>query len=385
MCGIAGFYGLEDKGLLNRMTSPLNHRGPDGGGYYSDKLVSLGHRRLSIIDLEGGKQPITNEDGSVVVIYNGEIYNHKELRKELESKHKFKTNSDTEVLVHLYEEYKEDFINKLNGFFAFALYDSNEKKLILARDRLGIKPLFYMLLGKKLFFASEQKSLLEYKEHKQEVEPNALYNFLMFNYNKSLQTLFRDIKKVPPGYMLVIKDQNIQFKKYWDLSYNRESKTENEFSNELLGLLKDSVQKRLMSDVPLGAYVSGGVDSSAVVGLMSSFSKEPVKTFSVGFNQSDDELKYAKIISDHYQTDHQEIYVDHNDISLLKKIIWYLDEPMSDLATVPVYVMSREAKKKVTVVLTGEGNDEIWAGYDHFKNHLRLKAFPKIAVPLLKR
>lgn len=375
MCGICGVYGLNDEKLIQDMNDKLIHRGPDGEGTYIDKNIMLGHRRLSIIDLKSGQQPIHNEDESVWISYNGEIYNFLELREKLEANgHHFYTSTDTEVIVHLYEEMGERCVEKLNGEFSFAIWDQNKKQLMIARDRLGVKPLYYLYRDNIFLFASEIKSILEYKEYKPEVDSNSLHNFLVFRYNNSLQTLFKDIKKVPPGHYMLVKDNNFTINSYWEIIIDDSmQKSKTEYAKDLLKLLEDSVERRLISDVPLGAYLSGGIDSSSVVSMMSLFMNEP-KTFSVGFGEyGESELEYARLIAEHFGTNHHEIIVEPNAMELLPKIIWHLDEPMADLATIPVYLMSQEAKKEVSVVLTGDGNDEIWAGYPKYKLHMRLK------------
>ncbi len=387
MCGICGFN-WEDRNLIKKMTSILKHRGPDDKGYYITKNLSLGHRRLSIIDLKTGKQPIYNEDKSIVIIFNGEIYNYKELKQELENKnHKFYTDTDTEVLVHLYEEYPiNKFLNKLNGMFAFAIYDSKKKLLLLARDRLGIKPLYYYFNNKKFMFSSEIKSILLDKEIKREVNKEVLKNYLTFRFIPWENTLFKNIKKLLPGYYLIYKNKKIIAKKYWDLSYNIENRSENYFIKKLKQELTESIKKRLMSDVPLGAFLSGGIDSSTIVALMSKLTKEPVKTFSVGFGTSDpkEELKPSKLIADYFNTDHKEIIVKENTSKLLPKIIYHYDEPLADPASIPLYIMSKYTKKKATVALIGEGADEQLAGYMQYKFMLLNKKFKFIPNPIKK-
>lgn len=371
MCGICGFYGLEDKGLLQRMMKALEHRGPDDSGTYSGRNICLGHRRLSIIDLKTGKQPISNENGTVTIVSNGEIYNYKELRSYLESKgHKFYTKSDTEVIVHCYEEYGEECPKKLNGCFAFAIWDDNRRKLFLARDRHGIKPLYYTKIGNMFFFASEIKAVLEYEETKREVNINALHDFLSYRCNSIEETMFKGIKKLMPGHSLSYDYREVKIKKYWDVQISPdETKPEDYYRKLLYKRLKEAVKIRMMSEVPLGAYISGGIDSSSIVGLMSSLVEEPIKTFSVGFGfeQEHDELKYARLIADTYKTEHKEIIVKPDTVKLLPKIVWHLDEPMSDPTCIPVYLLSERIKKYATVVLTGDGGDEQFAGYVQFK------------------
>jgi asparagine synthase (glutamine-hydrolysing) len=390
MCGITGFYGLEDKELLSKMTSLLEHRGPDQSGYYADETVSLGHRRLSIIDLsEDGRQPMGNEEGTVWVVFNGEIYNYQELREKLEKKgHHFKSKTDTEVIVHAYEEYGQKCVSFFNGDFAFAVYDAEKKVLFLARDRLGIKPLYYTLVDGKFYFASEIKALLAVPGLKREVNPRALNYYLSFYANPLAETMFKGIFKVEPGHSLVFKGKKLVMQKYWDLQMQPTTLQNPE--QELLSLLSDSVQKRLRSDVPLGVYLSGGIDSGTVVALMSKFT-DKVKTFSVGFDSSLGELQRAKVTAEHFNTDHQEIILNAEAIKALPNIVWHQDEPMGDPTSVPTYLLSKEAKKKVTVVLTGEGADEQFAGYEQEKfmmlhqKYLQKIPFRKsLAFPLQK-
>jgi len=373
MCGIAGFFGMEDKPLLMRMTDSLEHRGPDDFGYYTDRNVCLGHRRLSIIDLSRrGKQPIFNENKDICVIFNGEIYNFKELRKELEKKsHKFKSDTDTEVIVHAYEEYGEKCLALFNGMFAFALYDGKKKKILLARDRMGVKPLYFTFSNKVLYFASEIKSLLENKRIKREINYRALHDFLTFRCNSTSETMFKGIYKLAPGYYLTYDfKKNLMIDKYWNLTVKPDiTMTELELSEKLYELIRDSVKMRMISDVPLGAYISGGIDSGTILSFMAEFSNKPVKTFSVGFGFEEEynELNEAKFLSEHFRTDHKEIIVEPETLGIIPKIIWHADEPMADPTSIPVYLLSRETKPNVTVVLTGDGGDEQFGGYEQIK------------------
>lgn len=388
MCGICGYYGIDDGKLIKQMNSFLVHRGPDEFGFLKDKNMALGHRRLSIIDLKGGKQPISNEEGNIWVVFNGEIYNYKTIRTELEKKgHKFKTSSDTEVLVHSYEEWGDKFISKLNGCFGFAIWDGKNQRFLLARDRHGIKPLFYTLQNKKFLFASEAKAILAYKEIKKEVNPTALHDFLSFRCNSLAETMFKRIFKLLPGQYLTYdtKKDNLKTNIYWKANVKIDkSLTEKQYTDLMYKKIKDAVEMRLMSEVPLGAYLSGGVDSGSIVGLMSKMTDEPVKTFSVGFGFADehDELKKARFLANHFKTEHREIIVKPDTIGILPKIVWHLDEPMSDPTCIPVYLLSQKVKKYVTVILTGDGGDENFGGYEQFKlmntyNRL-LKPIPKI-------
>lgn len=391
MCGICGIFEYSDSGVdkkvVQKMCDVVRHRGPDDKGFFFDDNVGLGHRRLSIIDLETGKQPVHNEDESIWIVYNGEIYNYLQLKKQLEKKgHKFYTQTDTEVIVHLYEDLGDFCVKKLRGMFAFAIWDGNKRKLLLARDRLGIKPLYYAC-NDNLIFGSEIKSILQYPKIRRKVNLKALYYFIRFFYVPTPETLFEGVRKLPPGHVLSCnKKGEISIKEYWDLKFfNEPDYLENHHANRLYDLLKESVQIRLMSDVPLGAFLSGGIDSSFVVGLMSNLMDEPVKTFSVGFEEEEmyAEFKYARIASEQFGTDHHEITVSPMDIvKNLPLLIWHLDEPISDLSIVPFYFVSRLAKKHVTVALSGEGSDELFAGYQTypvFLKHLRLgKYYQKV-------
>jgi asparagine synthase (glutamine-hydrolysing) len=385
MCGIVGVYGLSDQSLIKKMSNKIIHRGPDDEGYYVDDSISLGMRRLSIIDLQTGKQPIFNEDGSIVVVYNGEIYNFRELKKELESKgHRFYTNTDTEVIVHAYEEYGYGFVSRFNGMFAFALWNSDKKELILARDRLGIKPLYYTFSDGKFFFASEIKSILEYEEIERDVDKVALANYFTLRYVPAPRTMFKSIFKVEPGHLIVLRDGEFRKEKYWDLHYSPINADETYIAEKVLKMLKESVKRRLIADVPLGAFLSGGIDSSTIVALMSQLMDEPVKTFSVGFEGAEyDETPYARIIAEKFETDHHEIFVDIDQIDLLPKIVYHFDEPLADPAAIPTLLISELARKKVKVVLTGEGGDEAFGGYEKYLHELkmfsRLSKLPKIA------
>lgn len=369
MCGIAGIYGMEDIELIKKMCNVLKHRGPDDVGIYNGENVTLGHTRLSIIDLKKGHQPISNEDESIWIVFNGEIYNFKEIRKELEKKgHRFYTNTDTEVVVHAYEEYGIACVEKFIGMFAFAIFDSNKEELFLARDRLGIKPLYYTFLYDSILFASEIKALIQHEEVKKQIDLRALNDFITLRYIPAPRTIFRSIKKLPPGYIMIVNPGRMRKIKYWDVSFNLKKLPEKQYAQRILDLLKDSVKLRMMSDVPLGAYLSGGVDSSTVVALMNSIVDEPLRTFSVGFGEETDELKYAAIMAEHFETDHYEIVVDAEDaFKVLKEVVWHLDEPLADMASIPMYFLSKLAKKHVKVVLTGEGGDELFAGYEKYK------------------
>lgn len=372
MCGILGFN-WEDKLLLEEGLEVMRHRGPDAHGSFFDKQVSLGHNRLSILDLSSaGRQPMSNENGDIWITFNGEIYNYKEIKSGLTKKHSFSSETDTEVLIHLYEEEGQEMVKKLQGMFAFCIYDSKKKIFFMARDRMGKKPFYYYNKQSKFIFSSEIKGILVDRELKREVNKKAIPYFLAFRANTSPETMFKDIMKIKPGHTATYNLVTHEFKekKYWELNINENEKDKNEdyFIDKLYSLLEDSVRCRLMSDVPYGAYLSGGVDSGTIVSLMSKFSSKPVKTFSVGFKEEEDpETNDAKFLAEKIGTEHHELLIDRKSVKHLPKIIWHLDEPMSDPTSIPIYLLSQYAKKYCTVILTGEGSDEIFAGYPQYK------------------
>lgn len=370
MCGISGTYGFSDKGLLKRMCDVITHRGPDDEGYYTDTEVGLGMRRLSIIDLAGGHQPIHNEDKSIWVVFNGEIYNFLELRAELEKRgHRFYTKTDTEVMVHAYEEYGEGFVSQLTGMFAFGLWDSRARRLILARDRVGIKPLYFKWKEGRLWFASEIKAILE-SGCSREMDLLALHQYLSFAHVPAPYTIFKGIKKLLPGHMLVCADGDMTIRQFWDLS----KKPQNGISwkdakQETFSLLEECVRSHLIADVPLGAFLSGGIDSSAIVGLMAKHSDRPVRTFSLGFEaraRHFDELHYARLAAQRFGTEHLEIPVTVDVVKLLPKVIWHFDEPFANDTALILYQLSKEVRQHVTVALAGTGGDEVFAGYPRY-------------------
>jgi len=366
MCGICGYMGVSDNELITRMTNILRHRGPDDCGFFHDGDVHLGHRRLSIIDIAGGQQPMTNRDGSLIIVYNGEIYNFRELRPWLTARgHKFRTSSDTEVLLLLYEELGSKALEKLNGMFAFAIYDRNKKELFLARDRIGIKPLYYLQVGNRFLFASENKALLSYADWSPTINPKAVHDYLALRYVPGPTTMFEELKRLPAGHYLRYSEGTLSMRCYWEPSvydgpYDRKDES---YLEEFGDLLEASVRRRLISDVPFGAYLSGGIDSSVIVALMSKMVSGSVKTFSVGFDYKHDELNQAAFTANHLGCHHHEIPCRAEDISLLPQIVYNIDEPMGDAITIPMYQLSQAAKKEVTVILTGEGGDEIFGGY----------------------
>lgn len=372
MCGICGYYGVGDKRGIKEMCRKLKHRGPDEEGYYIDDNISLGNVRLSVIDLQKGRQPIYNEDETLVIVYNGEIYNFLELKKELEKNHKFYTNSDTEVILHAYEEFGIEFLKKLEGMFALAIYDRNKNMLLLARDYFGIKPMYFSLINGGLIFSSEIKAMLEYI--KPEFNERVLADFLSLRYNPNNQTLFKNIYKLPPASYMFYDGGNIFIKSYW--GYKKEVNI-----GKIEEIIVESVKKQLISDVPLGVFLSGGVDSSLIVSIMRKFT-DKINSFSVGFEDFEhDETPFARRVAEHFGCEHREIFVKKEDIKLLPKLIYHLDEPIGDAIIVPTYILSELAKKHVKVVLTGEGADEIFGGYIHYK---ALKIFSRINKPILK-
>tara|TARA_Y100000310_G_C20702405_1_gene831067 strand:- start:2258 stop:4195 length:1938 start_codon:yes stop_codon:yes gene_type:complete len=371
MCGICGFN-WEDKKLIKHMTDSIRHRGPDSDGFYTDRKVSMGIRRLRIIDLTTGDQPIFNEDKTKCIVFNGEVYNFKSLKEELIKKgHRFYTNTDTEVVLHSYEEYGKECVKYLRGMFAFAIWDSKNKSLFIARDRIGIKPLYYTIFKNNFIFASEIKSILQCRDFERRVNENALHYYLTFRYIPENLTMFEGLYKLLPGHTLTLHDNKLRIERYYDIVIG-DIKNEGEeyFANKLLELIKESIKLRLISDVPFGAYLSGGLDSSSLVAVMQSFLKEPVKTFSVGFQASEpfNELKYASLVAKRFGTDHYEVIVEPDDIKLLPEVIWHLDDPVANPAIlISQYKLSQLAKKKVSMVLVGEGADELFAGYAEFK------------------
>jgi asparagine synthase (glutamine-hydrolysing) len=377
MCGIAGIVNLSrtagppDRALVNRMTDVLTHRGPDDRGVWLDDRVALGHRRLSIIDLSAhGRQPMRNEDGSVQITYNGEVYNFADLkhRFKLAERHTFQSRTDTEVLVHLYEELGMDMLSELNGMFAFALWDARRRELYLARDPYGIKPLFYTRQGDRLLFASEIKGLLEDPDVPRRVNLQALHDFLTYDYIPGAQTAFEGILEVPPGHVLKVDGEGeISIQRYRELSYLvDDSIDEEQAARQALELMDRAVERQLVADVPVGVMLSGGLDSSALVALMSRHTSEPVHTYSVGFDDpSFNELPYARIVADTFKTIQREIVVTPQLVrDLLPKYLSYIDEPYADGSAIPTYYVCQLAKDEVVVVLSGEGGDEAFAGYD---------------------
>jgi asparagine synthase (glutamine-hydrolysing) len=375
MCGIAGIYNFGGhlpvtQKLLEDMCQVIEHRGPDDEGYYRQGEFGMGMRRLSIIDVAGGQQPIFNEDGSIGIVFNGEIYNYRELMSQLEKKgHVFKTSCDTETIVHLYEEKGDDCITELRGMFAFALWDSRQKKLLLARDRVGKKPLFYWLDGQRCVFGSEIKSILQDPAIEKNLNLEAMADYFTFLCVPWPKTIFRGIWKLPPAHKAVVTPQGMKISSYWDLSFEENFSEENlpEISERLVAELRDSVACRLESEVPLGAFLSGGIDSSAVVALMASLQKDPVTSVSIGFQERDhDELPYAEQIAREFHTQHFEHIVKPDALQVLEKLVWHFDEPFADSSALPTYYVCKAAREHVTVALSGDGGDELFGGYRRY-------------------
>lgn len=373
MCGIAGIYHFDpcrrvDARLIDRMTDLLSHRGPDDRGVHLEGNLALGHRRLSIIDLETGHQPMSDGGGQIWLVVNGEIYNYKSLRRRLKSYgHRFKTNSDSEVIIHAYEQWGLSFAEYLNGMFAAALWDGPRRRLVLARDRLGIKPLYFSLFDDSIVFASEPKSILTYPGFPTAVDKEAVLSYLSFRTVVGGGTLFEGIDKLPPGTILVADGDGIRTRKYWRLPINKEKRDRGEayYLKKVRELVTKAVEKRLASDVPLGAYLSGGLDSSIVVAVMAGAMKEPVRTYTIGFDENGfNEMGYAIEVARMHKTNHKEIRIEETDyIEHMTRLIRYKDAPLSVANEVPLYLMSKELKKNITVVLSGEGADELFAGY----------------------
>lgn len=394
MCGIAGFidewdvkreHSAEVRGeTLERMCRVIMHRGPDDQGTLLTSGVALGMRRLSIIDLAGGHQPMSNEDGLVSIVFNGEIYNYRDLQGPLESAgHKFRTNSDTESIVHAYEEYGSSCVQHLRGMFAFAIWDERNKTLFIARDRVGKKPLYYTITRNgTLVFGSELKSLLEHPDVERTVNTQALDAYFSLGYVPDPLTIFHNVEKLPPGHHLTFANGRLHVERYWDFNYatNGNGHRTDDFVDELLELLDESVKLRLISDVPLGAFLSGGIDSSTIVALMARRMGQPVKTFSIGFNEDRyDELKYARLTAEKFGTDHHEFLVTPDICDVVDQLAWHFDEPFADSSAIPTYVVSKLAREHVTVVLTGDGGDELFAGYTRYVTERRRGRFD--AVP----
>jgi asparagine synthase (glutamine-hydrolysing) len=416
MCGITGAAWIAggpplDPAILERMTTALAHRGPDDAGYYHSVLApresarelprtvqaspaarapgtpgaALGHRRLSIIDLAGGHQPLANEDSTVWIVLNGEIYNYRELQPELEKQgHRFRTSSDTETIVHLYEQHGPACVKFLRGMFAFALWDDRRKQLFLARDRLGKKPLVYRLERDRLLFASELKAILEIPGVPRELNPIALNEYLTYQYVPHPHSILKGFNKLPPAHWAIYHDGKLQIERYWAPAFARlpasgGDLTESQARERLRETLTEAVRLRMRSDVPLGAFLSGGVDSTIIAGLMQTLSERPVKTFSIGFPvKAFDERSYARLAADHLRTEHHEQVVEPSALQILPKLIWHYDEPFADSSAIPMMYLSEMTRRHVTVALSGDGGDELFAGYERYRAVAMAQRFDRL-------
>jgi asparagine synthase (glutamine-hydrolysing) len=389
MCGIAGFVDTDrsaraDLHLVHQMCDVIRHRGPDDEGIHVEPGVGLGMRRLSIIDLAGGHQPIANERETVWVVFNGEIYNYRELRAELEAcGHVFSTSSDTETIVHAYEQWGEAVFARLRGMFGIALWDRETRTLLLGRDRAGQKPLHYAERGGRLYFGSEIKSLLAARAIEPRLDLAALDHFLTFLYTPRDASIFAGVHKLPPGHYLRWRDGRVSVQRYWQIAADEPfAGTEAEAVEALGAVLQDAVRSHMISDVPLGAFLSGGVDSSAVVGMMARASTQPVKTFSIGFDEPEfDELEHARRVAEHFGTEHHEFVVRPDGLTILDSLIAHFDEPFADSSAIPTWYVSEVARRHVTVVLSGDGGDELFGGYDRYLPHPRVAQFDRLPLP----
>src|SRR5216683_68893 len=398
MCGIAGIVQVTgrgvDRALLTAMTTAQAHRGPDGDGFVCRGGVGFGHRRLAIIDLVTGDQPMPNDDESIWIVFNGEIYNYRELRAELEARGtRFRTQSDTEVILRAYEAYGTECVTHLRGMFAFAVLDERARQVFLARDRVGIKPLVYHWDGRRLLFASELKGILQAADVPRELDLEALGEYLGYHYVAAPRTIFRAVRKLPPASTLTVSLDGgaPRLSRYWSLRFSPQPRvTEDEWIEGLQAQLAQAVRSHMVSDVPIGAFLSGGLDSSTVVALMAQASSTPIRTFSIGFAESDfDELAYARQVAARYGTDHYELVVKPSALDVLPKLAWHLDEPFADASAIPTYYVSKITREHVTVALSGDGGDESFAGYRRYAQALALAARmdhnpARLARPLLR-
>lgn len=383
MCGICGYLYADrarpvDRTLLKRMNATIRHRGPDSDGFYVNGNVGLAMRRLAIIDLITGDQPLSNEDGTIWVIFNGEIYNHQELRPRLEAKgHTFRSNTDTEAIVHLYEEYGPACVDHLRGMFAFAIWDESRRRLLLARDRLGQKPLHYAEHDGALLFGSELKCILQYPGLPCKVDLEAIHHYLTLQYIPDPWTAFKGVRKLPPAHRLIWQDGRIQIERYWDLEYEPKWELSGaDLKQEIRETITEAVRIRLMSDVPLGAHLSGGIDSSIVVGLMAGMMDQPVKTFSIGFKEDAfSELPYARQVAQRFGTDHHEFILEPDALDVLPKLVQHFDEPFADPAAIPTWYLAQMTRQHVTVALNGDGSDEAFGGYQRYYGDLIADAY----------
>ncbi len=385
MCGIAGWIDFRDRSpnerLLRTMTRSLRRRGPDGEGYFEQGPVHLGHRRLSIIDIEGGAQPLSNEEGTIWIVFNGEIFNYRELREKLVAAgHIFKTESDTETIVHAYEEFGEECVTHLRGQFALAIWDQRRQSLFLARDRLGQKPLYYARTAQGLVFGSELKALLPHSAVSRELDQVAVDGFLAYRYIPEPRSIYRSVRKLPPAHTMLIREDGIELRRYWNVDFTPDSSlTENETLERLDALLDEATRLRMIADVPLGAFLSGGIDSSLVVGYMQRHSNRPIKTFSIGFEEDAyDERSYARQVAERYHTEHHEFVVRSDAIKTLPELVSAFDEPFADSSALAVFYLAEMTKEYVTVALNGDGGDESFAGYRRYRGAVLFKHYQRL-------
>jgi asparagine synthase (glutamine-hydrolysing) len=395
MCGITGIVNSDQtrpvqEAVLRSMCGALHHRGPDDNGVHIDGAAGIGMQRLSIIDVAGGHQPIFNEDRSCVIVQNGEIYNHLDVRKELERRgHRYQTRSDTETILHAYEEYGTKCVTHLRGMFAIAIWDARRRRLFLARDRMGKKPLYYSVLGSgpsaTLVFGSELKAVLAHPDVARRLDEQALVDYVAWGYVPDPRSIYAGINKLPPAHTLVFENGNVTVEKYWDVSFASPVERENEaaYVDRALEILDEAVRIRLMSEVPLGAFLSGGTDSSIVVGLMARNSSTQVKTFSIGFKEKEyNELAYARAVAHHFKTEHHEEIVSPDAEHDIPALVRQFDEPFADSSMIPTYYVSRSARQHVTVALSGDGGDELFAGYMRYVDPANVRAVEKIPAPI---
>ena len=392
MCGICGKIYFDSQAQVSQqriheMCEVIAHRGPDESGVYVNRQVGLGHRRLSIIDLSSGQQPMCNARRDLWIVYNGELYNFPELRKNLESLgYTFQTQSDTEVILHLYDEYGTACVKVMRGMFAFALWDERRQRLFLARDRTGQKPLFYIVTDDAILFASEIKSILQDPVVKRELNLTAMHRYLTYGYVPPPDTMFQNIRKLPPAHTLVCHNGYTRKEQYWDLTYTPKIQySVNDIKSALLEQLQEAVRIRMMSEVPLGAFLSGGIDSSIIVALMAQYSERPVKTFSIGFKEKEfNELPYARLVAEKFGTEHHEFIVEPDAVEILPKLVWHFDEPFGDSSAIPTYYLSQMTSQHVKVALNGDGGDESFAGYLRYVGYLLVRVYRNIPHSLRK-
>jgi asparagine synthase (glutamine-hydrolysing) len=389
MCGIAGIVSLDGKPVLERevrsMCSAITHRGPDDVGFYFAPGVSLGMRRLSIIDLDSGRQPVSNEDGSVHVVFNGEIYNFQELRRDLKARgHIFSTRGDTETIVHLYEEYGSRCVDHLRGMFAFALWDGRRKQLLIARDRVGIKPLYYAEIGGRILFASELKAILQLPEVGRNLNWSAVSHLFSFLSTPPTEAIIDGVRKLEPGHLLTVSPGRAPvIERYWDVQFEPDyGRAEDYFVERVRGLLEESVRLHMVSDVPVGAFLSGGIDSSSIVATAARLNAAPLKTFSIGFSEpAYNELDHARLVATEHHTDHRELTLGPDALDQMEDLAWHLDEPFGDSSAIPSYMVSKLAAESVKVVLSGDGGDELFAGYDKYLVEKRERSYTSLPAP----